>query len=126
MGYFAAENKDIVTILRGQWVAIHESGSGVVLANAEDNNRNAVGVMGADTFVGATQNVVTDEVFTLADWSNVTGSAVLQGGSVYFLDTRSGYMTTEAPETNGEVAQPLGRAISTTQFDIEIQQAVLL
>ena len=126
MGYFAAENKDTVTIRRGQWVAIDESGSGVVLANAEDNSRPAVGVMSADTSVGATQNVVTDEVFTLTDWSNITGMTTLQGGLVYFLDTRSGYMTTIAPDTTGEVAQLLGRAISSTQFDIEIQQAVLL
>jgi hypothetical protein len=126
VGYFAAENKDIVTIKRGQWVAIHESGSGVVLANADDNTHNAIGMMSADTSVGATQNVVTDEVFTMADWGEVTGATTLHGGANYFLDTRSGRMTTEAPEVTGQVAQYLGRAISTIAFDIETGGAILL
>ena len=126
VGYFAAENKDIVTILRGQWVAIHPSGSGVVLANATNDQRPAVGMMSQDTSVGATQNVVTDQVFTLSDWSNVTGATTLRGGANYFLDTRSGYMTITAAEILGQVAQRLGRAISSTQFDIEVGEAVLL
>lgn len=126
VGYFAAENKDIVTILRGQWVAIHSSGSGVVLANASNNQKPAIGMMSADTNVGATQNVVTDEVFTLTDWGNVAGAAALQGGANYFLDTRSGYMTTTAPAIHNQVAQRVGRAISTTQFDIEVEEAILL
>jgi hypothetical protein len=126
LGYFAAENKDIETIRRGQWVAIHASGSGVVKATAGDNLRNAVGVMSADTSVGATQNVVTDEVFTLSDWSNVTGEVALIGGSSYFLDTLSGHMTINPPTTHNQVAQRLGRAISTTQFDIEVGEAILL
>lgn len=127
MSYFAAQNKDIVTILRGQWVAIHSSGSGVVLANARDTLKPAVGQMSQDTNVGATQNVVTDEVFTLTDWSNVTGTSSLTSPANFFLSAeRSGYMTTTAPTLQGQVAQRLGRVISPTQFDIEIEEAILL
>lgn len=127
LGYFAAQNKDIVTILRGQWVAIHSSGSGVVLANAANTSKPAVGQMSQDTNVGATQNVVTDEVFTLSDWSNVIGTTNLTSPASYFLSAeRSGYMTTIAPTTQGQVAQCLGRTISTTQFDIEVEEAILL
>lgn len=125
-GYFAAENKDTETIRRGQWVAIHASGSGVVRANASDDSRNAVGMMSEDTAVGATQNVVTDEVFTLSDWSNVIGSTSLRGGVRYYLDVVSGRMTTTAPSTLGQVAQYLGRALDTLRFEIEVGEAVLL
>lgn len=125
--YFSAENKDIVTIKRGQWVAVHSSGSGVVRASASSSQRPAIGVMSADTAVGATQNVVADEVFTLSDWSEVAGTVNLQGGRVYFLSgLTSGKMTLDAPMTMGQVAQPVGRAISPIVLEIEIGQAVLL
>lgn len=125
-GYFAAENKGTETGRRGQLVAIHPSGSGVHLASAADDSRNAVGLWSEDTLVGASQNVVTDEVFTMSDWSNVIGSAQLQGGKTYFLSTVPGRMTTTAPSTTGQVAQQVGRAISATAFEIECREAVLL
>lgn len=125
-GYFAAENKDIETIRRGQWVAVHSSGSGVTRADAGDDTHNAVGVMSEDTAVGATQNVVTDEVFTMSDWSSVTGSPALQGGARYFLDTVAGRMTITPPGVPGQVVQQLGRALDTQRFEIEIREAILL
>ena len=125
--YFPAQNKDIVTIKRGQWVAIHNSGSGVVLANASSTSKPAVGVMSADTVVGATQNVVADEVFTLTDWSEVAGTTNLQGGKVYFLSNLvNGRMTLSPTTIMGQIAQPVGRAISPIILEIEIGQAVLL
>lgn len=125
-GYFAAENKELNTILRGQWVAIHPSGSGVWKANASDDTKNAVGMMSEDTSVGATQNVVTDEVFTMSDWTNVTGMTQLNGGSTYYLDVVSGMMIRNPPAVPGTVVQQLGRAISTFGFEIEVREAILL
>lgn len=124
--YFPAENKDNVTIRRGQLVAIHSSGTGVVRANASDDLRNAVGLMAADTAVGATQNVMTDEVFTLADWSEVAGTVQLQGGKYYYLDTTSGHMALVSPQTTGQVSQIVGRAVSPLALAIEIEEAILL
>lgn len=125
-GYFAAENKGSETGRRGQVVAIHSSGSGVHLASAADDSRNAVGLWAEDVPVGASQNVVTDEVFTMPDWTNVIGSAQLQGGSVYFLSTVPGRLTTTAPSVDGQVAQQVGRAISATALELECREAILL
>lgn len=125
-GYFAAQNKEAFTIRRGQWVAIHPSGSGVVLASAADDTKNAVGQMSEDTAAGASQNVVSDEVFTMPDWSNVIGATQLQGGQVYFLSTVPGRMTTTAPSVNGQVSQQVGRAISPTALELECREAILL
>lgn len=125
-GYFAAENKGTETGRRGQVVAIHPSGSGVHLASAADNSKNAVGLWSEDVIVGATQNVVSDEVFTMSDWSNVIGSAQLQGGHVYFLSAVPGRMTTMSPSVNGQVAQQVGRAISPTALELECREAILL
>jgi hypothetical protein len=125
-GYFAAQNKDTETIFRGQVVAIHPSGSGVIKASALDDSKNAVGFMSQDTAVGATQNVATDEVFSMPDWSNVTGTTELQGGQIYFLGTVPGRMSTVPPSTNGQVVQQIGRATSPTAIEIECKEAILL
>lgn len=125
-GYFAAENKGTETGRRGQAVAIHPSGAGVHLASAADDLRNAVGLWSEDVLVGASQNVVTDEVFTMPDWTNVIGSPQLQGGQTYFLSTVPGRMTTTAPTVNGQVAQQVGRAISATALELECREAILL
>lgn len=124
--YFAATNKDSETIRRGQWVAIHPSGSGVWLASAADDTRNAVGMMSADTAPGSANNVITDEVFTMNDWSDVIGADELEGGAIYFLSTVPGQMSTSAPTTIGQVAQELGRAISAIGFDVDTEEAILL
>jgi hypothetical protein len=123
-GYFPAVNRDTTTIFRGQVVAIHPTG--IWRANASDDTRNAVGLMSEDTAVGAQNNVVTDEVFTVSDWTNVIGEETLEPGAIYFLDVVSGKMTTTAPTIPGQVAQQVGRAISSIALDIECEEAILL
>jgi hypothetical protein len=125
-GYFSAQNKELFTIFRGQPVAIHPSGSGVWLANASDDTRNAAGFMSEDTAPGATNNVVTDEVFTQSNWLLVSGQSNLQGGEIYFLDVVSGRMSITSPSIPGQVVQQLGRAISSIALDIECEEAILL
>ncbi len=123
-GYFSAENEDVTTILRGQVVAIHPTG--IWRANASDDTRNAVGLMSENTAVGARNNVVTDEVFTMSDWSAVIGKQNLDPGEIYFLDTVSGRLTVTPPRIPGQVAQQVGRAISSIALDIECEEAILL
>jgi hypothetical protein len=123
-GYFPGENHDVTTIFRGQVVAIHPEG--IWRANASDDTKNAVGLMSEDTEVGATQNVVTDEVFTMSDWTQVIGKQNLDPGEIYFLGVVSGRMTTTPPTIPGQVAQQVGRAISSIALDIECEEAILL
>lgn len=123
-GYFPAENADTTTIFRGQVVAVHPNG--IWRANASDDTRNAVGLMSENTPVGSVNNVVTDEVFTMADWTEVTGEPSLNPGDIYFLDVVSGKLTRTAPSTLGQVVQQVGRAISSIALDIECEEAILL
>lgn len=123
-GYFSAENEDTTTILRGQVVAVHPTG--IWRANASDDSRNAVGLMSEDTPVGGRNNVVTDEVFTMEDWSQVIGKQNLDPGEIYFLDVVSGKMSITSPGIPGQVVQQVGRAISSIALDIECEEAILL
>src|SRR5687768_342078 len=123
-GYFSAENEDTTTIFRGQVVAIHPNG--IWRANASDDTRNAVGLMSEDTPVGSRNNVVTDEVFTMEDWTAVTGQRNLIPGEIYFLSVVSGKIDIDPPEVPGQVAQQVGRAISNIALDIECEEAILL
>lgn len=123
-GYFSAENQDTTTIFRGQVVAIHPEG--IWRANASDDSRNAVGLMSEDTPPGSRNNVVTDEVFTMEDWTSVIGKPNLDPGEIYFLDVVSGKMSITPPRIPGQVVQQVGRAISSIALDIECEEAILL
>lgn len=67
-------------------------------------------------------------VATTGQWDAVTGaSGGLTSGSKYYLDpATSGRMTTIAPTTVGQYVCPLGKALSTTEFMIDIEETVLL
>jgi len=124
--FYNAENKDIVTVLRGQPVTVHSSGTGFVRANASDNTKHTVGLLDVDTNVGASNNIITDGVFYMGDWTNVIGSATLAPKSDYFLDTVSGKLTTTPPIVPGQVSQPIGHSLSLTSLSVEIEDAILL
>ena len=70
--------------------------------------------------------VLTEGSITLADWTAITGNSSLVTGTKYFLDTTSGKMTYIAPTGDGQVVVMLGRALTSTKFDIEIGEGVIL
>jgi hypothetical protein len=123
---YSAENKEGSTISAGMVVAVHSSGTGVVKGNATDNSKNAVGLMVLDTANTISGDVQTDGPFTLADWTSVIGSTSLAAHTLYFLSTTGGLLTATPPSTGGNVVQAIGRAVSATTLDIDIQQAILL
>lgn len=66
-----------------------------------------------------------DGVIERSDWTAITGSASLQRGAVYFLSAATaGRLTTTAPTSGYSVV--VGRALTTTRFDISIQPAIRL
>jgi len=79
---------------------------------------------------GATVDIQTDGIFvaTTTEWDAVTGqTGGLTEGSEYYLDaTTAGMMTATAPDSDGEIVAPLGRALSSTEFDIEISRPIKL
>lgn len=70
---------------------------------------------------------ISEGRITKADWTAITGTASLATGQNYYLDPDNpGQMTTTAPVAVGEYVMPLGKAQSTTVFDIEIGPLVKL
>lgn len=79
--------------------------------------------------VNATEqgHYVTDGQVTREDWTVVTGTALLSPGALYYLDVNNpGRMSTTWPEAVGESLVIVGRALTQTVFDIEINPPLLL
>lgn len=100
----------------------------VDLAQANHPLTAAVVGFAAGTFSPMTSaQFIAEGKLSKADWTPVIGVASLQTGKVYFLDPDNpGRMTAVAPTAVGEFVVRLGRAVSTTVFDIEISQPIRL
>lgn len=107
---------------------VYVSGNNTVnLADASDTSTaNVIGF--AISSANATESVIvrTEGFVTLADWTTVTGSAALIPGQQYFLSIAEGKMAISPPASAGEVVARLGTAITTTKFDIEVNEVVIL
>ncbi|MEM3097456.1 MAG: hypothetical protein QXU32_01885 [Nitrososphaerales archaeon] len=123
---FIAENKDTVTIKAGQVVTVHSSGDGVILASATSKLTYAVGLALVDIDVGMVGVIATDGPFTLSDWTNTTGTALLIPKSKYYLDTIPGRLTTVPPSGTNNISQEIGKALSTTKLEISIEEFIII
>jgi hypothetical protein len=93
--------------------------------------KDVIGLVKDTTIAAAASGtVVLDGVLvaTTGQWDAVTGdTGGLTPGSKYWLDpTTAGSITKTAPTTVGKYVVPLGKAISTTEFMIDIEEPVLL
>lgn len=124
----SALNKGLVTIRRGQAVAGHSSGTGIILANSTTNSKNAIGLAAQDVAAGAIGTVILDGPFQMTDWTNVIGVASLAALAVYYLDTVDGKLSTVPPSVAGigNIVQFVGRSISTDTLDLTIEPSVVL
>jgi len=71
-----------------------------------------------------TVNYITEGKITLIDWTGISDSALLSPGTVYYLSTVVGQITSTAP-TSGYIVR-VGRATSTVSLDIEIERPIRL
>lgn len=96
-------------------------------ANASGTAK-AIGLLTASTNAAASNPVRKDGtlVLTTGQWDTITGqTGGLTAGSDYYLsEATAGQMTTSAPST-GWVLK-IGTAISTTDFEIQIGEAIRL
>lgn len=104
------------------------------IAKAQANAQSTIRIAGlvydltiADTASGL---VIVDGVLeaTTGQWDAVTGETRgLTPGANYFLDAvTAGMLTQTAPTTAGQFVVRVGYALSTTEFEIEIQQPIKL
>lgn len=110
--------------MRGQAVAT--SALGAVLADASDNTKNCVGLVGQAAGAGEPVNFQLSGDFYLDDWTAIVGAASLTPNENYFLSTTAGQLTLTPPSVVGEIVQLVGMAISAKTLRIELQPSVLL
>ncbi len=95
-------------------------------ANAQATT-GAVGVSISDTAAAAVCKYITEGKVTRSDWTEIAGVTSLTPGVSYYLSpTTAGHITSTAPTTVGQFVVSIGRAISTTELDIEIGPPILL
>lgn len=122
---YTAQNKDTVMIKKGQVVAVHSSGIGVVLADAGASPpRRAVGLAQQDIAIGASGVIQTGGSLALTDWTEATGTITLSMGG-YFLDSVAGRMSQAAPSAPG-IVQDMGDAVAPDTLSVKVLEAILL
>ncbi len=105
----------------------HPAGAATVgVARADDADKSRVCGLAKKAYSsGANVTFVTSGNLTLADWTDVLGSASLTSATVYYLDSTGG-ITATAPSTPGEYVTEIGQAASTTTLQIRIRRPILL
>jgi hypothetical protein len=125
----ANDNAGAITI--GQPVYA-TSGTNVDLAQADAQGTVRIKGLVADVSIAAAASgdIIVDGILeaTTGQWDAVTGdTGGLTPGSNYFLAAGSaGGLTTTAPSGAGEFVVRVGHALSSTEFEIEIQQPIKL
>jgi hypothetical protein len=131
-GYHAPCTDHTLDVLAGE--TVHAGAPAYIVSNNTANLASATGPTKSRT-VGlitqaATVNeatiVQTDGSVTVADWTSVIGATALTPGSVYFLHTTDGQMSTTPPTSDGDVVVTMGIAVTTTKFDIEVNEVAVL
>lgn len=81
----------------------------------------------SDANAGFACTYITEGTVERTDWTEVAGSASLVPGNTYFLSpTTAGQITNVAPTTLGQYVVRVGRAVTTTKLDVEIELPILL
>ena len=84
-------------------------------------------VTSASIAASGTGSAQSDGLITSSDWTAVIGATTLTAGARYYLSpTTAGQMTTTAPTTTGQFVLCLGKAKSTTDFEIAISTTPVL
>ncbi|MEI8395035.1 MAG: capsid cement protein [Rhodospirillaceae bacterium] len=101
------------------------AGFQVMKAKADDDTKaNVLGLALSAAALDAYVQVQTDGVLELSDWTQSAGSAALEVGTDYFLDTTAGVLTGNVPASGNLVY--VGRAIAPQRLEISIQRAIKL
>ena len=131
-GYHAPCTNHTLDTLAGESVYVGApayivSNNTVNLASATGPTKSrTVGLITQAASVSDATIVQTDGSVDIANWTAVIGTASLTPGSVYFLHTADGQMRTTPPTGDGDVVVTMGIAVTTTKFDIEVNEVAVL
>ncbi|MBT9167744.1 MAG: hypothetical protein DDT19_01084 [Syntrophomonadaceae bacterium] len=74
-----------------------------------------------------TGSIQLDGVLSMANWTSIIGAVTLIAGTEYYLSpTTAGRLTATPPTATGQFLVFVGRAISATDMDINIEKRILL
>src|SRR5581483_4643776 len=119
---------DLVSLTNGD-TGNHVLGDVVYISAADTAKKaKADAAATAGAFGFAAQSSISNGATGLYQTDGIlAGLSGLTAGAIYYLDpSTAGQMTTTAPSTVGQLVVRLGRAISTTEFEIDIERAILL
>lgn len=113
--------------------AVYVDGAGTVdLAQADAAATKDVLGLVVDTTIAAAASggIITTGILTATtgEWDAVTGQVGgLTSGAKYWLDpTTPGNLTPTAPTITGDYVAPVGKALSTTEFEVDVDHTILL
>lgn len=121
MFFASATNKGPTTFWMGAAIARDASGSGFVLANNGALATTAIGLACLGAPPTQPEIVQLDGLFSLDDWTPVTGAANLTPLAFYWLDATSGKLTSALP-TSPAISALVGYSISPRTLKIGIEQ----
>jgi hypothetical protein len=110
------------TVVAGQ--PVYVSGDSTVnLANAGNSSTAQVlGLVSVGASANTTATVLSEGSVNLSDWTAIAGTTNLTPGSLYYLSTTFGHITTTAPSAPTDTVVKIGLAVSTSKIDIEINE----
>jgi hypothetical protein len=116
----AMTNANASAITVGMAVYVSAAGS-VNLANAAAaGTRQVLGLVKDASIAAASSGFIqTDGIISSASWEDVIGTVNLTAGSIYYLSTTAGQLTTTAPSGSGQYVCKVGMAISATELEID-------
>jgi hypothetical protein len=120
---FTAENKDSVTIQKGQAVTIHSSGVGVIRADADLPGAPCDAIAGEDVAPGFSGTFITAGSLDQPDWTNVIGAPSLAAKATYYLSRTPGRLVA-TPDPAGFFTQSVGRQVGPTTLDVSIKSKI--
>lgn len=122
----------ILELVAGQGMLIGQPfymASGLIWPSQADSegHANVCGFTTQDAGPNSPIVVVTRGQVTRADWTPITGEEFLEPGVDYFLSPNvAGQITTNAPTQVTQFVVPLGKAVSPTTFDVNIEKPIEL
>lgn len=125
----SGENGEAFTVKKGQPVKLFGSGSPPVfkLAQANDIANACFGIAATDVATGATFNVILLGALINSDWTDVIGSTNLTFNQEYFLGQgTAGVLDSSPPTGSGDIIQSIGKATSTTELIVKINDFYVL
>jgi hypothetical protein len=126
----AVSNANASSITVGQPVYVSSAGAVNLASAAASGTCKVLGLVRSASIASSSSGYVQTDGVLMADttdWDAVTGgTGGLTAGSVYYLSSTAGMLTTTAPGGSGNFVMKVGMAVSTTELEIDTDRGGVL